>query len=111
MNIDEVVISKLRYRLRGLIVVTFLFFYLLFTICLGLALFLIRFENQKDDTSFLTAFGFAILATTTNICFSWARTTNQNSNLFKTIRYAGEIGFISTILFLLASIAKYFTIA
>jgi len=77
---------------------------------LGLAFINLTFGNPKNDTTPVSYVGFAVLAATANICFSWARTTNSNSNLFKNIRYCGELSFLSTVLFLLAAIMKYFAV-
>jgi hypothetical protein len=84
--------------------------YLIAIVSLGLTFTLIIFASPKHDTTSVTNILFAILAVTANVCFSWARTVNTNSRLFKTIRYTGELGLLSAILFLLASMMKYFTL-
>jgi hypothetical protein len=84
--------------------------YTFLVLILGLAFITHTFGNPEFDTTPVSYVGFAVLAATSNICFSWARTTNTNSKLFQKIRYAGELGFFSTIIFLLAALLKYFAV-
>lgn len=76
---------------------------------LGIQVMKSTFANPNIDTTALTNYGFALLAASASICFSWYRTLDEAEfkELKKDVRTCGERGFMSAIFFLLASFFKY----
>ncbi len=81
------------------------FFILLF----GYTLILYSFTNLKEDTTFLTNYGFAILVGVASICFSWVRSLDKTSEpkMISRLNKYGEYAVHAAIIFLLGSVVKY----
>lgn len=79
---------------------------------LGFSILLYSFKNIREDTTYLTNYGFAILIGLSSVCFSWTRNIDNEKEplMLKRVSASAE-GFLHcAIIFLLSSIIKYGTL-
>lgn len=103
-NRDKIFIS-VRSILKFLLVHSFIVIY----VGVGGYIVMDLFITRKQDTSFLTYYGFAVFAAFANICFSYSRTFD-NSNTQSYIRGLGERCLFCATGFLIGSLLKYINI-
>lgn len=100
-NRDKIFIA-FRSILKLLLVHSFIVIY----VAVGGYIVFDLFVSKKQDTSFLTYYGFAVFAVFANICFSYTRTI-ENEDTQSYLRGLGERFLFSATGFLIGSLLNY----